>query len=291
LLLGAIGPRPASAQDLEPRAYTPAPVGTNFVFVGFARQTGSVFVDPTVPITDVDVVLNSGSLGFGRTFALAGRQASITVVAPYVIGKVSGTVFEQQREVTRSGAADLRVRLAMNLIGGPALSPREFAERKPTTTLGASLTIVAPTGQYDPARLINIGSNRWSFKSELGLSKPRGPWRFETTGGVWVFTKNTAYFGEKRFEQRPVATFQGHISYTFRPQLWVAASATFFAGGRTVVDGFEKDTLQRNSRVGAQISLPFARGQSLKLTVARGVTTRIGGDFTTVGVSWQYLWF
>jgi hypothetical protein len=291
LPLGATPAGPALAQELEPRAFTPAPVGTNFVVVGYVRQTGNVFVDPTLPISDIEVVLNGGSLAFGRTFGLAGRQASVTVVAPYVTSTVSGTVFEEQREVTRSGAADLRVRFATNLVGGPALPPREFAAREPTSTLGVSLTVVAPTGQYDPARLVNIGSNRWSFKPEVGLSKPHGPWRFETTGGVWLFARNGEYFGGSRFEQRPVGTVQGHVSYTFRPQLWVSASATYFGGGRTVVNGVERNTLQKNSRVGAQISLPIRRGQTVKLTWARGVATRVGGSFNTIGVAWQYLWF
>src|SRR5262249_36144174 len=72
------------AQDLEPRAYSASPVGTNFVLVGYAHQTGSVFVDPTVPIDDVEVSLNAATLGYGHTFGLAGRQASVAFLAPYV---------------------------------------------------------------------------------------------------------------------------------------------------------------------------------------------------------------
>jgi hypothetical protein len=281
----------ALAQELEPRAYTPSPIGAQYVVVGYSHQTGNVFVDPTLPISDIAVRLDTGSLTYGRTFGLLGRHTSVNVTLPYVLGNVKGTVFEERREIERSGSADLRMRFAVNLIGGPALTPKEFAKRAPTSTLGASLTVVAPTGQYDPARLVNIGSNRWSFKPELGVSVPRGAWRFEGTGGVWLFTENDAYFGGARFEQRPVETIQGHAIYTFRRQLWVAASATFFAGGRRVVNGVEGSTLQKNSRFGVQASIPFGSGHSLKLNWARGLTTRAGGDFTTIGVAWQYLWF
>jgi hypothetical protein len=280
----------ALAQELEPRAYTPAPVKTNFLVIGYTHQTGSVFTDPTVPITDLKVRLDAFTMAYGRTFGLAGRQSTITFIFPYVLGNVTGKVFEAQREVTRSGGADFRMRLSTNLIGGPALTPEEFAKRKPTSTLGASVTVVVPTGQYDPLKLVNIGSNRWSFKPELGLSKPYGKWRFEATGGVWIFTPNGEYFRGATFEQRPVATVQGHVSYTFKPQLWVAASATFFGGGRTIVDGVEKNTLAKNSRIGAHVSLPVRPGQTLKISVAKGVTTRIGGDFTTFGVAYQYVW-
>jgi hypothetical protein len=282
---------PAGAQDLEPRAYSASPVGTNFAGVAYSHQTGSVLVDPTIPIDDVEVSLNGTVILLGRVFGLAGRQASLTVVAPYVWGRVSGTVFEERREVTRSGAADLRVRIAANVIGGPALTPEEFAKRKPGTTLGTSLTVVVPTGQYDPARLINVGSNRWAFKPECGVSHPAGRWTFEANGGVWLYSANDEYFGGTRFEQRPVGTLQGHVSYTFRPRLWAAVGATYFAGGRTVVNGVEKNTLARNSRAGVAVSLPVGRTQSVKVSWARGVTTRAGADLNTVAVGWQIVWF
>jgi hypothetical protein len=282
---------PVWAQDLEPRAYSPSPVGTNFVAAIYSRQTGGVLVDPTIPIDDVEVGLNGASLLLGHTFGLAGRQASVTMIFPYVWGRVEGSVFEERREVTRSGAADLRVRFATNLIGGPALTPREFASRRPAATLGASVTVVAPTGQYDPERLINLGSNRWAFKPEVGISRPAGRWTLEATGGVWLFTKNDNYFGGAHFEQRPVGTFQGHVGYTVRPRLWVAGSVTYFAGGRSVLNGVEKSTILKNSRAGAACSIPVGSGHSVKLSWARGLTTRTGANLSTFVIGWQYASF
>ena len=42
----------------------------------------------------------------------------------------------------------------------------------PRTIVGVSLLVQAPTGQYDPDRLINIGTNRWTFRPEVGVSVP-----------------------------------------------------------------------------------------------------------------------
>jgi hypothetical protein len=281
----------ARAQDLEPRAYSPNPTGANFVLVGYGRSTGDVVFDPSVPITNVSAHVNQGALFYGRTFGLFGRAASAAVQLPYVWGTVEGDVGEDRRSVYRSGLADLRLRLTANLVGGPALAPREFAARAPRTTLGASLVVVAPTGQYDPAKLINVGTNRWAVKPELGLSHPAGRWFLELYGGAWVFGDNHDFYGGSLREQDPLLALQGHVSYVFRPRLWLAGDATFYTGGTTTVDGVRKADLQRNSRFGVTLAVPVKRRSSLKLSWARGLTTRVGGDFDTLAVGYQFLWF
>jgi hypothetical protein len=240
----------AAAQELEPRAYSPNPTGANFVLLAYGHSTGDVVFDPSVPITNVAARINQGALFYGRTFGLFGRSASAAVQLPYVWGTVEGDVFEERRSVHRSGLADLRLRLTTNLVGGPALAPREFAQRRPRTTLGASVVLVAPTGQYDPSKLINLGTNRWSLKPELGLSHPAGRWFLEGYAGAWLFGDNADFFGGSRREQQALASLQAHVSYVFRPRLWLAGDATFYTGGRTTLDGVPKADLQRNTRLG-----------------------------------------
>ncbi len=279
------------AQDLDPRAYSRSPIGTNFIVFSYGHHSGDVLVDSALPLTDVSVGLNTMAFGYGRTFGLAGRQANATLVLPYVQGTVKGTVFETQTQVRRSGMADLRARFSLNLIGSPAMSPKEFATTKTKTLLGASITVVAPNGQYDPNRLVNLGANRWSFKPEIGLSHPLNRWTFEFNGGVWLFTENKDFFGGARRKQKPVASFQGHVIYTVRPRMWVAFNSTYFQGGRTVTNGTINQDLQKNSRVGATFSLPLSQHHSVKFLMAKGLTTRIGGDLTLFSVAWQYSWF
>lgn len=280
----------AAGQELEPRAYAPNPTGATFVLLAYGRTSGDVVFDPSLPFRDVSAAVNSTSLLAGRTFGLLGRSASAGVALPYVWGSMQGSVGEQFRRIERSGLGDVRGRLAVNLVGAPALGLREFAARRPGTTLGASLTVVAPSGQYDPAKLINIGANRWSFKPELGLSHPAGRWFLELYTGVWLFADNDDYFGGQRREQAPLGSVQGHMAYAFRPRLWLAGDATFYTGGRTTVDGAASADTLSNSRVGLTLSLPAGRRNSVKLTWATGFTTRVGGDFDTFGVAWQTLW-
>jgi hypothetical protein len=280
----------ASAQEMEPRAYVPAPVGLNFAQLTLGRSTGGVTVDPSLPLDNVDARINFATLGYLRTFSLFGKTASLGGGLPYAWGEVSGDVFESRREVTRSGVGDARVRLAVNLLGGPALDRVEFARSRHTGTLGASLTVVVPTGQYEPDRLVNIGSNRWAIKPEIGWYQPIGAWTFELAGGAWFFDDNDDFFGAQRREQDPLASFQTHLSYSFRRNLWLAADVTWYSGGRTTVDGRKMADRQDSSRAGLTFSVPVARNYSIKMTWADGVSSRIGSDFTTYAITLQRAW-
>ncbi len=289
--LGLLGAMHARAQELEPRAYSPAPVGANFFLAAYSYQSGEVLFDPSLPFSDVNAYINMVTGGVGHTFGLFGRFASVAIALPYVFGSVNGNVGEQYTRITRSGLADPRFRFVVNLIGGPALAPKEFFARKPEPTLGFSLVTVIPTGQYSSEKLINIGTNRWAFKPELGFSYPTGRWTFEASAGVWLFTDNTAtYPGTVVRSQDPLFSFQAHIGYTVRPGLWVAGDATFYSGGRTYADGVPGDTRQSNTRAGLTVSLPLGRGHSIKLAAATGVSSRIGSRFDTYGIAYQFLW-
>jgi hypothetical protein len=265
-------------------------VGTQFVLFTFTYQSGDVLTDASLPLQDVRVKLNVGSVAYGRTFGIARRQANAMVLFNYVKGRASGTVFEEQQAITRSGLSDMRVRFSMNLIGGPALTPQEFAAYKARTLIGTSLTIIAPTGQYDPNRLVNIGSNRWSFKPEIGLSTPVGRWTLEVAGGVWLFTPNNNFFGGLRREQRPIVSVQASVIYTIRRRMWVSGNATYYTGGGTVINGVDKETEQKNSRGGVTFSWPLSQRQSIKVVWAKGLTARFGGNLNTISVGWQYAW-
>jgi len=281
----------ADAQQLEPRAYSPAPVGTNFLGLGFLFSSGDAVLDPSLPITNVTARIYSAVPYYGRTFDLFGRLANVTMAAPYAWGTVTGDVQDATRSVDRSGFADPQMRVAVNLVGLPALRPLEFLRREPETTLGASLTVIAPFGQYDPTKLVNIGTNRWSFKPELGLSSPVRNWTIEFYAGAWLFTANDNFFGGHVRRQDPLLSFQSHVVYEFHPRLWAAFDYTYYVGGSTTVDGQRKNDRQDNTRAGVTLAMPVTPHQSLKLTWARGVTTRIGSSFDTIGAAWQWVWF
>ncbi len=286
-LLGSV-PMFALAQELEPRAYVATPIGTTFLVLSDTQASGSAVFDATSPFSNVHASFYEAAVSVGQVFSLAGRQSSLLVAVPYARGDVTGDVGGNQERVDRSGLADADLRFSMLLWGGPALKPAAFASKEEQAIVGISVTAVAPTGQYDSTKLINISANRWAVKPEIALSVPVGRWLWDLYEGVWFFTDNDNFYGGHRRAEDPIAATQAHVSYTVQPRLWVAFDATYYTGGAVTVNGAPSTGSLSNVRVGVTASVPLARTQSLKFSYSNGAVTRVGGNFRSIGVAWQY---
>jgi len=278
------------AQELVPAAYTPAPYGINLLTIATQYRSGDVTFDPSVPIEDANAWVSATSLGYARTFGIGGQSANIGVIVPYVVGHIDGILAGDFAFADRTGLGDLGLRFAVNLYGAPAMSPKDFQSFKPRTMIGASLTVIAPTGEYDPSKLINIGTNRWAFKPEIGVVHVIGRWALDAYVGGSFFTNNSDFYGGSTREQDPILSAQVHVRYLFRRGLWGAVDGNFWRGGQSTVDGNVSDDKQQNSRVGLTVSISLGRSQSLRIAASRGAITRIGGDFTSIGASYGYSW-
>ena len=277
-----------AAQDLEPRAYSPSPVGTTFVVASATRSSGGVFTDPSGPITDVDATVGVLGLTVGHTFGLAGRQALLLGVVPIAWGEASGQVGEDRRSVSRRGLADPRARLSVILVGSPAMTPAEFVRAPRRMVLGTSLTVLGPAGQYDSSKLVNLGANRWGFKPEIGFSYPTGRWWLDAYASATFFTTNDSFYpGDSVRQQDSILALQAHVSRLVGQRAWLAVNATWYRGGRTHINGTENADLQANTRLGATWSQPLRGRHSLKIAYSTGATTRVGADFKTITLAWQ----
>jgi len=298
--LGAIWLVPAlsAAQDLTPRAYLPLPVSSNAIGLTYAFSRGDILFDPTVPITDVTGTIHSPVASYYHAFDFFGRSANVTGVFPFAVGDIRGNLGGEGATAHRAGMADAVLRFAVNLRGGKALTLGEFVKAVPARSVwGTSIKVVAPTGQYDPPRLINIGSNRWAVKPELGYSGRVGPLLLDVYTGVWFFTVNDEYFvldpnaPPNRRSQSPIGAFELHVSYDVKPRLWISADVNYWRGGRTSVNSVESTgSLQANSRVGLTGSVPISRRQSIKVSYSDGLVVRFGGRFRILSLGWQYAW-
>jgi hypothetical protein len=279
----------AEAQQLEPRTYSNTPVGMNFLLLGYAYTTGDVAFDTSAPIEDGHITVHSALLGYARTLDVWGRAGKIDVVLPYAWLSGTATVAGQPQSREVSGLADPQVRVSVLPYGAPALTLEEFESYNQDVILGASFAVTPPLGQYDSDKLVNLGTNRWSFKPEIGLSKTWGPVTLELAPSVTFYTDNDDFLGGKKLERDPLYAVQGHVIYHTRHGLWAAVDATYYAGGRTTINGVRGESLE-DVRVGGTLAIPIDRYNSIKLTASTGAYARIGGNFTTAGIVWQFRW-
>jgi hypothetical protein len=284
------GASTARAQDIEPRAYSNAPIGMNFMIAGYAYTQGGLAFDASLPVKDPDLRTSSAVLAYARTLDLWGKSGKFDVVVPYTW--LSGTAVAAGETIQREvdGLADSKFRLSVNLYGAPALTLKEFADYSQDLIVGVSLQVSVPTGQYDSSRLVNIGTHRWSFKPEVGVSKAVGPWTLEVSASATLYTDNSDFFGGNTRSQDPVYSMRGHVIYGFRSGIWASLDATYLTGGRTTLNGVQSNDLQQNWRVGGTLAFPVDVRNSIKLYASSGVSARTGNNFDLIGIALQYRW-
>jgi len=284
------------AQDLSPRAYLITPLRSNAVTLSWSFYDGGINLNGSIPVTGATGTYHVPSIAYYRAVGLFGRSANVTVVLPYGIGTFQGDVFGTQRSVYRSGLLDLAVRFSANLIGGPAMPADEFAKWKQKTLLGASVKLVAPTGQYNGTKLVNWGINRWAIKPEIGYSHRTGQWIIDAYGGVWFLTTNNAFFSTPvplPQTEGPIGSFEGHLSRQLgkNPRCWASLDGNYWFGGTTTLEGIPRPgTRQSSTRLGGTFAVPITKHQSVKFAYSDGTYIRFGGNYHNVQVAWQYSW-
>jgi len=281
---------PAYAQELEPRAYMNVPVGLNFIVTGYSYSVGGVLFDPAIPLDNARIKTHGALFAYARSIKVGGMAGKIDMIVPYAW--LSGTADFMGEPASRevSGLADPRVRMSVIFIGGPALPLSGFKDYKQNFVMGTSLQIYFPVGQYDPEKVVNLGTNRFTFKPELGISKTINRLVLELALAGQFFTINNNYYYGKTMKQDPIGSIQGHVNYNFRKGIWAALDGTFYWGGKTTIDGMEGDNLQENTRLGFTFALPLNIRHSLKLNLSTGASTRTGSDFDAITLVWQYRW-
>jgi hypothetical protein len=298
ILVVAAAGTPVLAQDLSPRAYLITPLRANAVTVANIFNDGELLIEGAVPVTGATGRLDMPNVTLTHSLSFFGRSANVAASLAYGVGHFKGTVVGAEIDAYRSGLFDSIFRFSVNLKGASAMEAPEFVKWRQKLLIGASLKVVAPTGQYDPTKLINLGANRWAFKPEIGVSRRWGNWILDAYAAVWFFAENPEFFSRNQYfpgtqsqTQEPIAAFETHLSYDFRPRLWVSFDANFWRGGRTSLDGVQNPaTLQQSSRVGVTASFPLTRRQSVKVGYADGAYVRFGGNYKIASFAWQYSW-
>ena len=282
----------AVAQDVEPRRWTPFPVGTNVLSLGYAYGEGDIFLDPVTRIDDADFRMHSAIASYVRAFGFSGKTARVDLQVPYRFGHWEGRVDGSDQSVRRQGFGDPRIRLSVNLVGPPAMDRqqfRDYLERNPVYTIvGLGVAVRVPLGEYEKDKLINLGENRFVTRPQFGVLHQRGPWSYELTASAFFFTTNDELFNGMRRTQEPIYAAQMHVVRTFGAGWWASAGAAYGWGGENEIDGLASDDETGSLLFGASLGCPISRSQSIALRYI-GERTRedTGSDNDSLALTWS----
>ena len=278
------------AQELEPRTYNNTPTGVNIVALAYAYSSGNVLLDPTLPVEDLDGKLNIGAVGYTRTFGLLGRNAKFKTYVPYAFGDWQGTWEGEPATRDARGFGDIRLKLEWNFYGAPALKGKEFAAWQQKTIVGTSLLVVTPTSDYNSDKVLNLGSNRWSLRPEIGVSRSFGKFALEAMANVWLFGDNDNFVGGNTIEQDPLYVLKGHLVYTVRPGFWFGAGLGIGRGGQTKINGEARATEQENFRYGLQVGYPFNKQHGISASYVSAKNNGAGSEYDAFALAYKYAW-
>jgi hypothetical protein len=133
------------AQDIEPRRWTPLPVGMNILGVGIVHTDGDIAFDPVLELEDVTVEQNMAIVSYQHAFGLLGNAARFDVRLPYKDAQWEGRLAGVPGSADRKGPGDPRLRLSVNFLGAPALKGKAYqayrASHPVNTVVGAALAV------------------------------------------------------------------------------------------------------------------------------------------------------
>ena len=286
---------PCFSQDIEPRRWSHLPIGSNFAGLGYAYSDGEISLNPVLRIEDGQFDLETAAVQYIRSFELLGKSARVDFTQPYQSGTWSGLLDGIPTSVDRGGWADSFLRFAVNLYGAPPLAGEEFAEYRATTDcetiVGLGLLMQLPTGEYLEDKLINLGTNRYTFTPQLGVVHNTGNWSMELTGSAGFHTDNGEFFKGNTLEQDPYFIGQAHLSYTFRPGLWLCASTGYGYGGESTINGASSNDRKGNFAWGLSLGIPVNRAMGFKLAYIGARTQEdTGADSDTFSLGFSVMW-
>jgi hypothetical protein len=285
------GPDQARAQFTDARTYGNTPVGVSQLELAYAYARANASIDTSIIIAGAELNLNQGTLEYTRYFSFFHRTAWVEASIP--LAGLNGSVTGTSIGASRTGAGDTSYGWAMLVKGGPGLSVTQFANYKPTTSVGVSVTITAPTGQYNANKVLNLGSDRWSFKPEIGISHPFGSkqnWVVDAYANASFYTDNASYHGVEILRQQPLPGLEGHISYSFTPNLWVSLDTRYSFRGDTLINAADQNNPQQNFTLGSEVNVSIKSRNALVFEFAKALIHQNGPAYTGFSVKYLYSW-
>ncbi len=283
----------SGAQDIEPRRWGNIPLGTRVLGAGYGYTFGDVLFDPLLEAEDVTVNIHSAIVSYVQPLKIGKKFGRLDALIPANFARWEGLLSGNPTSVERNGLADPRIRFSIHLTGPGALNAQELRDylqnNRRYTTIGISLAVSLPIGQYNDERLINLGLNQFVFRPQIGLVHNWGLWAFELTSSVFLFTENNDFFNDGEKRQDPLFAAQSHLIKRFKSRKWVSISAGYGLGGQSVVNRVSNDDVRSNLLAAASFGFPVGKRQSAKFVYIRTETLKdLGADTNSLVLAWTF---
>jgi len=254
---------PVLATDDGARAYWKGREGTQVFAFSYVRwdinAAGSLQFDPAhyiYPSSDIEASVFLGM--WGRHFTVLNRPSTLSValvggnvdvdvdtnvVPPEFLppGVIPGSSFSQ----SASGYADPNVSFLVNLYGTSKLKSNvDLLNYEPTWTLDAHVLVAVPIGEYDSAKLVNLGLNRWwgriafPMKYHFGVFSRGYMSSFELIPSVWLFAENDEFVGQT-LENDPLWQVEAHLTHDFTSTFFGSLDVLYRSGFQSEINGMK----------------------------------------------------
>ncbi len=228
---------PDLARAADPRDYIPLPAGSMAFITYLQHITGHRLK------ADDDVV--SSDFNISQNMVIF-RPVYYTNLGPFVVDPQALII---AGEASLDG--DLVSDKSSSGISDPVLLMTTWFINNPEKKLWFGYTpyLTLPIGEYSKKRALNLGTNRWALKNELGLVKGFGPLYIDLIGNVTMFGDNDDYWTgleEVTKEQELVYGAEVHLSYDISKRWFLGLSYFYSGGGETEIDGIDQNDSQNN---------------------------------------------
>jgi len=274
----------ARAQGDGPRAYLFLPKDTNVALFWYMNLNGNVDATGSIKLPNAVVDTNLFIMNYHRTFSLGGHYALFQFVQP--MGKVTGEVVlpnQTLRARDASGLSDTILTTSVALAGAPALAPQDYVKYPFRASVTALFSVGLPTGSYESTRLLNLGTNRWSFRIGAPIYVGIGDWKFgkrttfEVHPSVYFYTDNNDITGGESKSQDPLFSLELHLTRDLNRAMWASFDTRYFAGGSTSVDGVSDENPQTGLGLGGTFGMALSPSISLQASYGERVASSTKG--------------
>ncbi|MGE4537481.1 MAG: transporter [Desulfovibrio sp.] len=241
----------ATAGTTNARDYVPLPPGTNIINLYYSHGFGNELYARDKKISDnANLTTNMGILRPIHYMQLGPFTIDPQAVIPFGEVELNGE--------RSSGVGDITFLSTIWLINN--MEKGYYFAYSPYITI--------PSGPYRRESIVNLGSNRWSFKQELAVGKRFADkaW-LELIANVEFFTNN---IDAPDAENKPVTSSKDplygvefHASYDLTKDFFVSGDYYFAYGAETTLDGARQNDRTCNHTVG--LSFFYMLNQHLQL--------------------------